>query len=95
MLKLKSAAPFWATMKSASPVRMSAPDVCFMPSVTTPSATTVVMPTEMPSTVNSVRIRCRNRFRVTNEKNVIAGVASLAGGHAKSGDPTSGVTDRY
>ena len=72
MLKLKSAAPFCATMKSASPVRMMAPEVCFIPSVTTPSATTVVIPTEMPSTVNSVRIRCRNKFLMTSEKNVIA-----------------------
>ena len=71
VLKLKSLAPFWATMKSAPPVWMISPDVCSIPPVTAPSATTVEIPTAMPTTVSSVRVRCRKRLRTINATNDI------------------------
>jgi hypothetical protein len=56
-LKLRSDAPFCATMMSEFPARMIALEVCRIPSVTALEATTVAVPTDMPSTVSSVRTR--------------------------------------
>lgn len=68
-LKLRSEAPAWAIMKSAPPPRTRSPIVTFRPDVIAPSATTVVIPMLIPSTVSSVRSRWRNRLRRTRTEN--------------------------
>ena len=89
-LNVRSDDPFCATMKSESYAFRIAPAVCFSPPTTAPSATTVVMPMAIPSTVSAVRIFCRTTFFTISATNVTASVpyaSSAPYGHAGSPAP--------
>ena len=57
-------------MKSAPRLFTNSLEAARKPDVITPSATTVAMPTAMPTTVRAVRIRCRKRFFTISAANV-------------------------
>jgi len=67
----RSDAPSWATMKSAPPEVARLPAVLRIPAVTQPSATTVVMPRLIPSSVSTERVPCRSRFLTMSPTNDI------------------------
>jgi hypothetical protein len=65
-LKLRSDAPFCASIRSAPPACMNSPDEPLSPPVIAPRATTVATPIAIPATVSIVLTRCRKRFLSTS-----------------------------